>query len=220
MRRAQRFRWREVKYQGELEAATRTHARREETIAAQVESFRKGQDDLISDRERIRGMLGETERERDTAIEERDKALEQLWALHDPTRIEGLRVKIDEMVKRGLDLYKELDTGPEPTETDEEGRGVSFPFFPPDEKWEPVVGFDREARELLKEFDPGLLFAYADGVNEAKRKWRRRDRQRDKAHEKLPGGEQMQRMIERLHRRPAEELECCVAALVAVKKEL
>jgi hypothetical protein len=131
-----------------------------------------------------------------------------------------LRGKIDAMVRRGFDLYKELDTGPEPTETDEEGRGISFPIWPPDSKWERVYKFAHDANELLNEYDPGLLFAYADGVNAARRKLRRRERQRDKAQENRPAAEQLKQMVERLHRRPAEDLECYVNALVDVRKEL
>jgi hypothetical protein len=131
-----------------------------------------------------------------------------------------LGAKIDAMVKRGFGLYKELNTGPDPTETDEEGRGIAFPFWPDPAKWEPVYTFDHDARELLNEHDPGLLFAYADGVNAARRKMRRRERQRDQAQKKLPTAEQLRQTVERLHRRPAEDLECYVNALVDVKKAL
>ena len=136
------------------------------------------------------------------------------------TGTEELKAKIGQLVDRGLVLYDELNTGPEPTETDEEGRGIAFSFFPPDSKWDRAFAYDHEARQLLREYDSGLLFVYADAVNEAQRKRRRRERQLDNVQQKLPGPEQMKQMIERLHRRPAEQLECFANALADVKRQL
>jgi hypothetical protein len=133
---------------------------------------------------------------------------------------EDVRAKIDALVRRGFATYKELNVGPIADETDEKGKGISFPIWPPESKWEPVYAFDHDARELLSEHNPGLLFAYADGVNAARRKRKRREMQRDKAMKNLSVSEQMRQTVERLHRRPAEELECYVNALVEVKKEI
>lgn len=185
-------------------------------------NYRESFDQQFDRTESIRGQLGDAE----TRIRELSSELHvaRLGAAQGRVITDFghpvLREKIDAMVRRGFALYKELDTGPEPTETDEEGRGLSFPFFPPDSKWEPVEAFAQEAVELLEEHDPGLLFAYANGLNEARKKLRKRERQRNQASKKLPSAEQMHKMIDRLHRRPAEELECIVNALVDVKKEL
>jgi hypothetical protein len=115
-------------------------------------------------------------------------------------------------VKQGFALYSELNTGPEPMATDDQGKGIQFPFFPPDSKWEQVDEFNTKAGELLREYDPGLMFTYADGINAARQKLRRRDRQRDEAQKKLHSSEQIPRTVERLHRRPADDLECYVNA--------
>jgi hypothetical protein len=186
----------------------------------EITRMMEGSNWLQGERSRLNEAVAVLTKERDEARSERDDAREQLSALHDPTRIEGLRVKIDAMVRRGFAAYEELNVGPFPTETDDEGQGISFPIWPPDAKWDPVYEFDREARDLLREYDPGLLFAYANGVNAAQRKRRRRERQLDEAQKKLPTAEQMKHMVERFHRRPADDLECFVNALVDVKREL
>jgi hypothetical protein len=186
----------------------------------EIQRMMEGTNWLQGERSRLNEQVAVLTKERDEARSQRDDALEQLSVLHDPTHIEGLRVKIDAMVRRGFATYEELSVGPFPTETDEEGRGIAFPIWPPDDKWDPVYEFDREARDLLREYDPGLLFAYANGVNAAGRKRRRRERQRDEAQKNLPTAEQMKNMVERFHRRPAEDLECFVNALVDVRKEL
>lgn len=197
-------------------AAIRERDKANENVKGQAEASKP----LMKELGERRNEVARLTRERDEAIRARDEFSAQLRVLSDPTRIEGLRIALDQMVKRGFELYKELYTGAEPTKTDEEGRGIAYPFFPPDAKWERVYEFEHEARELIYECDPGLLFGYADSVNAAREKLRRRNEQRDKAQEKLPSAEQMRSMIDRLHNRPAEDLECYVNALADVKKEL
>jgi hypothetical protein len=198
-------------YEAQVDALTTTWERKVTNAEDRAKAEREAFDSKWAECEDLRGKLGEAE----VKIEEQTRLL-----LLEVANREGLSGKLDEMVKRGFALYDELNTGPEPTATDEEGRGISFPFFPPDSKWEPVYEFDREARQLLREHDPALMFTYADGVNAQKRQARRIERQRDQAQKELRSGDQMKFMVERLHRRPADEIETLVAGLVAVKKAL
>jgi len=177
----------------------------------------------VNDLQRIRGeqnnAIAVLIKERDSAIKERDDALDQLLVLHDPTRIEGLRVALDGLVRRGFELNGELAVM-EPTATDDEGNGIAYDFFPRESKWEQVGEFTEEALALIRECDPGLLFTYATGFNSAQAKLRRRNDQLDKLHEKLPSYQQMHNMFERVHKRPADQLECVVDALVQVRDKL
>lgn len=132
---------------------------------------------------------------------------------------EGFRAKVDVLVRQGFDRQTELSKlGPEPVE-DEKGH-QRFPMWPPESKWDPVVAYDEEVRVLLYEYDPGLLIAYADGVNAARKKVRRRERQMDRAQEGLPLAEQMDRMIKRNYHKPADDMETLVSGLVAARGTL
>ena len=201
-----------MKLDNDVAAADRRHERE---VKAEREAF----DSKWREAEQIRGESEARVRELEAELKEARRTPRERIARAAASH-PGLLEEIDAMVGRGLTLYGELNTGPEPTEIDEEGRGISFPLWPPASKWDPVDAWDQEARDLLKARDAGLLFAYADGVNAARRKLRRRERQRDKAQEKLPMAEQLRTTVERLHRRPAEDLECFVNGLVDVKKAL
>jgi hypothetical protein len=67
--------------------------RANETISRMME----GTNQLQEIRSDQNNQIAVLTKERDSAIKERDDALDQLHVLHDPTRIEGLRVKIDAM---------------------------------------------------------------------------------------------------------------------------
>lgn len=204
-----------MKLESDLAAQARAHD-------ADRKAWREAWENVNEDRERIRGLLGAAEKKNAEleAQAKRPPGWKLALAAANRTERDVLHGKIDELVRRGFALYEKLNTGPQPTETDDEGRGISFPFFPPGSKWDSVDDFNREAGELLREHDPGLMFAYADGVNAARKKMRRRERQLDAAQKKLPTAEQLRLAVERSHRRPAEDLECYVSALVEVKKEL
>lgn len=205
-----------LKHENDLAAAKRE---RDQRVKAERDAFEA----KWAETEDLRGQLGEAEMKiqgLEAELREARLPAGARLARAAANTNEVLRTKLDEFIGRGFDLYGELDTGPEPTETDEEGRGIAFPLWPPDSKWERAYEFDREARELLRRHDPALLFAYADGVNAAQRKRRRREKQRNEAQKRLPPAEQMSYMVDRLHRRPAEDVECYTNALADVRKQL
>jgi hypothetical protein len=133
---------------------------------------------------------------------------------------ESLSDELEDLIREGMDVVKELSEPIGPVETDE---GVFTYSLNPDEtRIDKADAFDQQARELLTARRPSLLYDYAQGANACLHRERDKRAKKDAEmnDEGLSDAAKMRRFADTLHGRPAMYVEAFIEGLVAARNRL
>lgn len=131
-------------------------------------------------------------------------------------RAEAFPDQIEELIREGLELLREMRQPPEPIKKTE--REVHYAMGPDMKLVDKADSYYEKAYALLLEHRPSLVLDFVEAINAKRRELREKWDAKQKEQE--GGGDQLQVFFEMQHQEPADYVEAFVHGLRVARKEI